>query len=142
MAHPELLRHTPRFNRLSNMATMSNAVRTLSRARMTTEANSAEPVVVLPRTNVGTNRRPDYETGVSMRRALVDQCQTHVRCGPFPGFFEKKQLIPAVQADGLLRPICQINPAHSAQVRLNPLRHISEPKRRAPAAAKKRLASN
>ncbi len=64
MAHPELLRHTPRFNRLSNMATMSNAVRTLSRARMTTEANSAEPVVLTPK-----NKRRDKQTaGLRDRR--------------------------------------------------------------------------
>ncbi len=49
MANSGLLRHAPRFNRLSNMAAMSNAVRALSSASMTIEANSAEIVVVTPK---------------------------------------------------------------------------------------------
>ena len=49
MANSGLLRHAPGFNRLSNMAAMSNAVRTLSSASMTIEANSAEIVVVTPK---------------------------------------------------------------------------------------------
>ena len=57
MDHSELVRHAPEFNRLSNMAAMSNAAGTLSRANMTTEANSAVPVVVPAK-----NKRRDKET--------------------------------------------------------------------------------